>query len=65
MNDEEIRQHVRRLAGFAALRRIRKIVDTEEAAESRNAFWAKRIALVITLLAVLFIGGLWLLRLPD
>ena len=65
MSDEEIRRHVRRLADIAALRRIRKIVDAEEMAESRNAFWAKRIAFAIALLAALFIGGLWLLRLPD
>lgn len=59
-HNEEIERHARRLVGIATLRRLRKMVDAETAAESHNAMWARRIVIALIVLTTLFIGGLWL-----
>ena len=59
-SNDEIEQHVRRLVGIVTLRRLRKMADAEMAAESRNALWARRIIIALTILSALLIGGLWL-----
>ena len=51
-DDPEIRHAVRRTVGIAALRRIRRIVDADNALEADKARWARRL-LVFFLLAAL------------
>lgn len=44
MSDEIVDRMVRRRAGMAALRRLRRWVDAEQAQDAANARWAKRFA---------------------
>ena len=51
--DPEIQRAVRRTVGIAALRRIRRIVDADNALESAKQRWARRLSIVLILAAVL------------
>jgi len=55
-DDPEIRRAVRRTVGIAALRRIRRIVDADNALEADKARWAKRLALLFIAAAVLVLA---------
>lgn len=61
-DDRQIRRHIRRRVGIAALRRLRHLVDEERAQEQRNALWASRLALAFALAAVLGWVLWWLSR---
>ena len=52
-DDAEIRRAVRRTVGIAALRRLRRMVDAENALEAEKARWAKQMAIFFILAAVL------------
>ncbi|MDP2111344.1 MAG: hypothetical protein Q8J94_10970 [Thiobacillus sp.] len=52
-DDPEIRRAVRRTVGIAALRRIRRIVDADNALEAEKARWARRLALLLIAAALL------------
>lgn len=54
--DPEIRRAVRRTVGIAALRRIRRIVDADNALEAEKARWARRLSLVLIVAAVLVLA---------
>lgn len=49
---------VRRTVGIAALRRLRRLVDAEEAQDQANARWAQRLGVVFIVAAALVL--LWL-----
>jgi hypothetical protein len=51
--DPEIERNVRRTVGIAALRRIRRIVDAENAAEADKRRWARRLSIIFLLAALL------------
>lgn len=51
MNDEHVDRMVRRRVGFAALRRLRRLVDAERAQEADEARLARRLSLAIAVLA--------------
>lgn len=55
MNDDQTRidEAVRRSAGIAALRRLRRLVDAEDAQHHVNARWARRLGIVFALAALL------------
>lgn len=57
--DEKIRHAVRRTVGVAALRRIRRIVDADYALEADKRRWARRLAMLFLLAAVLALA--WML----
>lgn len=60
MNEDEKIQHaVRRTVGIAALRRIRRIVDADNALEADKRRWARRLAILFLLAAWLALG--WML----
>lgn len=60
MNDDpEIRRAVRRTVGIAALKRIRRIVDADNALEADKQRWARRLAMLFALAAVLALA--WML----
>jgi hypothetical protein len=45
--DPEIRRAVRRTVGIAALRRIQRIVDDDNALEAGKARWARRLSVLL------------------
>lgn len=51
--DEKIQRAVRRTVGIAALKRIRRIVDAENALETEKSRWALRLSIFFMLAAVL------------
>ncbi len=51
--DPEIQRAVRRTVGIAALRRLRRIVDADNALEAEKALWARRLSILCLLAAVL------------
>jgi hypothetical protein len=51
MSDEYVDRMVRRRIGLAALRRLRRLVDAERARETDDARLARRLALVLAVLA--------------
>ena len=51
--DPEIERNVRRTVGIAALRRIRRIVDADNALEADKARWARRLSVFFLLAALL------------
>jgi len=51
-DDPEIRRAVRRTVGIAALRRIRRLVDADNALEEQKARWARRIGLLLLAAAI-------------
>jgi hypothetical protein len=52
-DDPEIVRAVRRTVGIAALRRIRRIVDADNALEAGKRRWARRLSIFLVLAAVL------------
>ena len=58
-DDPEIQRAVRRTVGIAALRRIRRIVDADNALEASKQSWARRLAIFLALAAILALG--WML----
>jgi hypothetical protein len=52
-DDPEIQRAVRRTVGLAALRRIRRIVDADNALEADKQRWAWRLSIFLILAAVL------------
>lgn len=58
-DDPEIQRSVRRTVGIAALRRIRRIVDTEESHDASNERWARRLSIALALAALLVLA--WML----
>jgi cell division protein FtsX len=58
-DDPEIQRAVRRTVGIAALRRIRRIVDADNALENSKQTWARRLTIFLGLAAILVIG--WML----
>lgn len=61
MNPEQpdIAHATRRLAGISALRKLRRLVDEDNAQEHQKARWAVRIGVVFGLAACTFV--VWLL----
>ncbi len=57
--DPEIQRAVRRTVGIAALKRIRRIVDTDNALEADKQRWARRFGIAFALAAALVLG--WML----
>ncbi|MCX7149187.1 MAG: hypothetical protein NTY05_07210 [Rhodocyclales bacterium] len=55
-DDPEIQRAVRRTVGIAALRRIRRIVDADNALESSKQRWARRLSIFLVLAAVLVLA---------
>ena len=51
-DDHEIRRAVRRTVGIAALRRLRRIVDADNALEAGKQRWARRLSILLILAAV-------------
>lgn len=58
-DDPEIRRAVRRTVGIAALKRMRRIVDADNALEAAKQRWARRLAALFVLAALLALG--WML----
>lgn len=54
--DPEIKRAVRRTVGIAALRRIRRIVDADNALESSKQRWARRLSIFLVLAAALVLA---------
>ena len=52
-DDPEIERNVRRTVGIAALRRIRRIVDTDNELEAGKSRWARRLSIFFLLAALL------------
>ena len=52
-DDPEIQRAVRRTVGIAALRRIRRIVDADNALEASKQRWARWLSIFLILAAVL------------
>lgn len=52
-DDPEIQRAVRRTVGFAALRRIRRIVDADNQLEASKQLWARRLSILLIVAAVL------------
>ncbi len=50
-DDPEIQRAVRRTVGIAALRRLRRIVDAENALEAEKARWGRRLTIFFVALA--------------
>ena len=60
MNDDpEIQRAVRRTVGIAALRRLRRMVDADNALEAEKALWGRRLTIFFLLAAVLALA--WIL----
>jgi hypothetical protein len=57
--DPDIERNVRRTVGIAALRRIRRIVDADNALEADKRRWARRLSTAFVLAAVLVLA--WML----
>ena len=57
--DPEIRRAVRRTVGIAALKRIRRIVDADNELEAGKQRWARRLAVLFMLAAILALA--WML----
>jgi hypothetical protein len=57
--DPEIQRAVRRTVGIAALRRIRRIVDADNALEAGKQRWARRLTIAFLLAAALVLA--WML----
>lgn len=55
-DDPKIQRAVRRTVGIAALRRIRRVVDAEQAREAASARWARRLSIGFILAAVLVLA---------
>jgi hypothetical protein len=55
-DDPEIRRAVRRVVGIAALRRIRRIVDADDALEEGKRRWARRLSIFFVFAAVLVLA---------
>lgn len=51
MSDEYVDRMVRRRVGLAVLRRLRRLVDAERAREAQDVRLARRLALVLAVLA--------------
>jgi hypothetical protein len=58
-DDPEIRRAVRRTVGIAALKRIRRIVDADNALEADKQRWARRLGIAFVLAAALVLA--WML----
>lgn len=58
-DDPEIRRAVRRTVGITALQRIRRMVDADNALEADKQRWARRLAMLFALAAVLALA--WML----
>ena len=58
-DDPEIRRAVRRTVGIAALKRIRRIVDADNELEAGKQRWARRLAVLFMLAAILALA--WML----
>ena len=50
-DDPDIRRAVRRTVGIAALRRLRRLVDAENAREAAKARWGRRMSVFFFVLA--------------
>jgi ferric-dicitrate binding protein FerR (iron transport regulator) len=57
--DPEIQRAVRRTVGIAALKRIRRIVDADNALEADKRRWARRLGIAFALAATLVLA--WML----
>jgi len=55
-NDPEIDRAVRRTVGIAALRRIRRMVDADNALDADKQNWARRLSIFFILAAVLVLA---------
>ena len=51
--DPEIQRAVRRTVGIAALRRLRRLVDADNALEAEKALWGRRLTIFFLLAALL------------
>ncbi|HEX8962380.1 MAG TPA: hypothetical protein VF801_05200 [Rhodocyclaceae bacterium] len=58
MNDPDIEKAVRRGVGIAALRRLRRMVDAENAQGAADARWATRLSWLFALAAALLLAWL-------
>lgn len=58
-DDPEIQRAVRRTVGIAALKRIRRMVDADNALEADKRRWARRLTMLFALAAVLVLA--WML----
>jgi len=58
-DDPEIQRAVRRTVGIAALKRIRRIVDADNALEADKRRWARWTAILFMLAALLVLA--WML----
>jgi hypothetical protein len=56
MSDPEIERGVRRVVGIAALRRLRRMVDADAAAETKKSALATRLAWAFALAALLAVA---------
>jgi len=54
-DDPEIQHAVRRTVGIAALRRLRRMVDADNALEAKKARWARRLSLLFILAAAMVV----------
>ncbi|MDO8787335.1 MAG: hypothetical protein Q7J42_04600 [Sulfuritalea sp.] len=54
--DEKIERAVRRTVGVAALRRIRRIVDADNALETSKQRWARRLSIFLVLAVALVLA---------
>ncbi|MCK9387463.1 MAG: hypothetical protein M0Q22_03590 [Sulfuritalea sp.] len=54
-DDPEIQHAVRRTVGIAALRRLRRMVDADNALEAKKARWALRLSLLFILAAAMVV----------
>ena len=61
LDNSDIDRQVKRLVGIATLRRLRRMVDSEHAAETHAATQARRLAILLAVIAVIFIAGLALM----
>ena len=58
MSDEDVDKAVRRTVGVAALRRLRAMVDADQAQQSAEARWARRLGIAFLAAAVLWVAWL-------
>lgn len=56
MSDPDIERAVRHTVGIAALRRLRRMVDEDAAAEAEKARWARRLGWLLTIAAILAVA---------
>ena len=52
-SDPDIQRAVRRTVGIAALHRIQRIVDADNALEASKQLWARRLSICLIILALL------------